>query len=131
MLAWLSVSIYKTFIANNIEASVHLNLIVLSASTQAGANSATLAYTLIGIVLAILVGIIVYHFHYLYIAKSVRWQKLKTKLSKAMEAARNTRTQPPPPPPAEPVTRAAAKPNAVTHSVVDLREPLLETESNQ
>ena len=124
ILAWLSGKIYKSSAVTVIEASVYLNLIILSATTLAGLDSAALVYSLVGIVFVTMIGIIVYHFHITYTAKSEMWYKLKTKLLKVMVVLKcllsNT--------PATPVfdTCSHDQHKIVTKTVIELREPLLE-----
>ena len=79
--AWLSVKIYKRFIVNVIEASIYLNLVVLSAATLAEVNTPALVYSLVGITLATLIGIIMYHFHICYITRTAFWQKIELKVT--------------------------------------------------
>ena len=78
--AWLSVKIYKKFIINVIEASIYLNLVVLSAATLAGMNSPALVYSLVGVTLTTLIGIMVYHFHICYVTRTAFWQRIETKV---------------------------------------------------
>ena len=117
VIAWLSVKIYTSFYVNAIEALVYLNLITLSAAASNKANSPALVYSLVGIVFVIMVGIIVHHFHILYIAKSAVWLKITSKLAYFTEAWRKLRG----------VDEAERAP-LVTHSKsgVNLREPLIE-----
>ena len=119
-IAWFSVKIYKTFYVNAIEALVYLNLIILSAATSIKVNSLGLVYSLIGMVFAIMVGIIYYHFHLLYITKSTLWLKFTSKLTNIRKRLRN-------------VTDAERAPlvhpsdaRYVTKSVITLRESLME-----
>ena len=79
--AWLSVKIYKRFIVNVIEASIYLNLVILSAATLADVNSPALVYSLVGVTLATLIGITVYHFHIRYVARTAFWQRIETKVT--------------------------------------------------
>ena len=78
---WLSFKIYKKSIVNVIEASIYLNLVVLSAATLADVNSPALVYSLVGVTLATLIGIIVYHFHICYITRTAFWQRIETKVT--------------------------------------------------
>ena len=77
---WLSIKIYKWIIVNVIEASIYLNLVILSAATLADVNSPALVYSLVGVTLATLIGIMVYHFHISYITRRAFWQRIKTKV---------------------------------------------------
>ena len=79
--AWLSVKIYKRFIVNVIEASIYLNLVVLSTATLADMNSPALVYSLVGVTLATLIGIMVYHFHIRYVTRTAFWQRIETKVT--------------------------------------------------
>ena len=76
---WLKVKIYKKFIVNVIESSIYLNLVVLSVATLADMNSPALVYSLIGVTLATLIGIMVYHFHIRYVIRTAFWQRIETK----------------------------------------------------
>ena len=76
---WLKVKIYKKFIVNVIEASIYMNLVVLSAATLADVNSPALVYSLVGVTLSTLIGIMVYHFHICYITRTAFWQRIETK----------------------------------------------------
>ena len=77
---WLKVKIYKKFIVNVIEASIYLNLVVLSVATLADMNSPALVYSLVGMTLATLIGIMVYHFHICYVTRTAFWQRIETKV---------------------------------------------------
>ena len=79
--AWMSVKIYKKFIINVIEASIYLNLVVLSAATLADMNTPALVYSLVGVTLATLIGIMVYHFHIRYVTRTAFWQRIETKVT--------------------------------------------------
>ena len=79
-----------------IEASVYLNLIIQSATTIAGLNSAALVYSLVGIVFVTMIGIIVYHFHITSTAKSEMWQKAMTIFSSLHKQLVKSTTSPPP-----------------------------------
>ena len=79
VIAWLSVKIYKKFYVNVIEATVYLDLIILSAATSNEANSPALVYTLVGFVFTVMISIILFQFHLLYIAKSTIWLKITSK----------------------------------------------------
>ena len=75
LLSWLSVRIYTSFFVSTIEALVFLNLIVLTIVKLSGADSFELTFSLVGMVFAMMVGIIFYQFYLIYIAKSALWQK--------------------------------------------------------
>ncbi len=109
---------------NLVEASIYLNLVILSAATSSGLNSAALVYSLVGIVFATTIGIIVYHFHILYTAKSAMWLKMKTMLSGLKTKVRKSDTisvsvE-------TPVATSEGDPRQkATTTVLELREPLL------
>ena len=121
--AWLSVKIYKKFIVNIIEASIYLNLVVLSAATLADMNSPALVYSLVGVTLATLIGIMVYHFHIRYITRTAFWQRIETKVTshfknkpKEMDANLTAGTD----------LSSHDPTKLVTKTHIDLREPLLD-----
>ena len=121
VIAWLSARIYKKTLNNIIEASVYLNLVALSALALADANSAALVYSLIGMVFVLMLGIITYHFHICYIAKSAIWLKIRIKIS-ALTNKKEAEIL---------MDGLAVKPPQDTHkvitkTVIDIREPLLE-----
>ena len=116
LLAWISILIYTSFLANIIEASVYFNLIILSAATQAGANSPTLAYTMVGIAFATLIGITLRQFHIVYISRTASWKKISESVVDKVSKCKNL------PPPLRNI------PNMVTTSYVDMRESLLDSQ---
>ena len=120
---WLKVKIYKKFIVNVIEASIYLNLVVLSAATLADMNSPALVYSLVGVTLATLIGIMVYHFHIRYITRTAFWQRIETKVTshfknkpKEMDANLTAGTD----------LSSHDPTKLVTKTHIDLREPLLD-----
>ena len=121
---WLKIKIYKKFIVNVIEASMYLNLVVLSAATLADMNSPALVYSLVGVTLATLIGIMVYHFHICYITRTTFWQRIKTKvISPFKKKPKETDIDDP--------TVGTDLPShdptkLVTKTHIDLREPLLD-----
>ena len=118
--AWLSVKIYRSYYVNVIEAFVYTNQIVLAAAASNKANSTALVDTLVGMVFAIMIGIILYHFHLQYIAKSALWLRVIASLMqvrKKHSAKNNTEKAPLVP---------SEEKQIVTKSVVHLRESLLE-----
>ncbi len=130
-IIWLlSVKVYSSFHINTIEALVYLNLVILSAADLAGVNSPPLANSLVGIVFALMVGIIVYHFHFTYIAKSTIWLKIVAKLSLLARAAKNHRVTETTPLilPVASTSPSLQRPVATT-SVVCLQEPLVDCAS--
>ena len=114
-VGWVITKVYKSYVNNTVEVSVYLNLIALSAATSNSIISATLSYSLVGMVFATMLGIVVYQFHLLYIAKSAFWLKIKNMLKKS-----------PVNPPEIDLAHATPTPLAVSTTVVNLREPLLE-----
>ena len=119
--AWLSVKIYKKFILNIIEASIYLNLVVLSAATLADVNTPALVYSLVGVTLATLIGIMVYHFHIRYVTRTAFWQRIETKVTSHFKNK-----------PKYVFSTAGTELSShdptklVTKTHIDLREPLLE-----
>ena len=75
IISLFSIKIYEHFHHTAIEIVVYLNLIVLAAVTSNGANN-LVVNCLIGMVLAITVGIICCQFYVLYISKRKWWLKL-------------------------------------------------------
>ena len=122
IVAWLSVKIYQSYIVNLIEIVTYFNLIILSSTALAGVDSPPLTYSLVALVFATMIGIIVYHFHILYIAKSALWAKftscgLLAKLKTYLSGKRGT-------------TVAAATSQIAQNrhtSRMPLREPLMES----
>ena len=128
VIAWLSVRIYKRTHNNIIEASIYLNLIVLSAVTSAELESPALVHSLVGTVFITMMAIIAYHFHILYISKSTIWKKIETKVSSVIESVRwSTDTSP-----VLPLAKSSSDDphKIVSKTVIDLREPLLESSQN-
>ena len=74
-LAWYSVKVYESFSVNLVEALVFLNLIVLSATISSGINSIELTFSFVGIVFAIMIGVILYQVHSIYISELSLWLK--------------------------------------------------------
>ena len=121
---WLKIKIYKKFIVNVIEASIYLNLVVLSAATLADMNSPALVYSLVGVTLATLIGIMVYHFHIRYVTRTAFWQRIETKAkshfkNKSKEADIVDLT-------AGTGLSSHDPTKLVTKTHIDLREPLLD-----
>ena len=118
LIVCLSARIYSSFYINAMEAVVYLNLIVLSAAASTGVNSPTVVNSLVGIVFALTIGIILYHFHAHYIAKFEAWQKIQSKFYRDDENISEST------PLLSPVdnTRSAPKPAVVTHSVISVQE---------
>ena len=117
-VAWISSKVYTSRIANTVEVSVYLNLIILSAVSSNNILSAKLFNTLVGLVFVTMLGIIIYHFHLLYIAQSAMWTKTKDWM-KHIISKPHTNTPPD--------TEVTSTPhNVPSTSVIELREPLLD-----
>ena len=110
--------IYISRIANAVEVSVYLNLIVLSTVAYITMVSAKLFITLVALVFVTMLGIIIYHFHLLYIAQSAMWTKMKDWMKHIITKPHTN------PPPDTEVTSPAH--NVPSTSVIELREPLLD-----
>ena len=114
--------IYSNIITNIIESSTYSNLIILSAITLAlgpVANSqlaVALVYSLVGMVFVIVMGVIVYHFHTLYIAHTLVL-RIQTKISDFFRGVKTAKKD------EEPLESAT---KVVTETVIELREPLLD-----
>ena len=125
VFALLPGRIYTSSYTNIIETLVYSNLIILSAIAFAvghGVNSrlsAALAYSLVGMVFVIMVGIIVYHFHILYLAHSFV-PRIQAKLSDIFKHVRTSKKED------EPISENTPKEISTTTTVIELREPLLE-----
>ena len=117
-VVWISSKIYTSRIANTVEVSVYLNLIVLSAVSTNSVVSTKLFNTLVALVFVTMLGIIIYHFHLLYIAQSAMWTKMKDWMKHIIS---KPHTNPPPD------TEVTSTPhNVPSTSVIELREPLLD-----
>ena len=117
-VVWISSKVYTSRIANTVEVSVYLNLIVLSALSSNNMVSAKLFNTLVALVFVTMLGIIIYHFHLLYIAQSAMWTKMKDWMKHIIS---KPHTNPPPD------TEVTSTPhNVPSTSVIELREPLLD-----
>ena len=114
--------IYKSMIINLIEACVHLNLIVLSVTALTGLNRAALVYSLVGLEFVVLVALIALQFHLLYIAKTALWLRLKNKWPRFRKEQSVINTPP------NTVNPSHDPHKLVTMSVIDLREPLLDSD---
>ena len=118
--------IYSKLHVSIMETSIYLNLIVLSAITLAGLNSTALVHSLVGIVFVTMIGIIVYHFHITYTAKSAMWLKVHTRMTISAKRLQELFSTSPPPTDA-PVYSSSHDPHeVVTKTIIKLREPLLE-----
>lgn len=123
IIAWLSGKIYKDRIVNVTEASIYLNLVILSMNSATGTNSPALVYTLMGVVFSTMAAIVLYHFYLLQLlSKSATWKMACNKINVLYEALHGRKN----------VQNSSAGVSShdpyriVTKSVVELREPLLE-----
>ena len=117
-VVWISSKVYTSRIANTVEVSVYLNLIILSAMSSNNMVSAKLFNTLVALVFVTMLGIIIYHFHLLYIAQSAMWTIMKDWMKHIIS---KPHTNPPPD------TEVTSPPhNVPSTSVIELREPLLD-----
>jgi hypothetical protein len=114
---------------------MHVNLVILSAASLADVDMLPLTYSLIGMVFAIMLGIILYNFHTSYTAKSAKWMKIKEKQLtiirdvKALIVGKKDTTTPDAPAAAAAAAAATSSHDPhkiITHSVIELREVLLE-----
>lgn len=120
---WFSTGkVYRKFYVNAIEVAVHSNLIVLSAVTLAKVNTEAAVYSLVGIIFVIMIGTVVYHFHILYISRTVLWLKIKGMVPARFQNNPET-------PNAAVDIQFVATPSpsggAATTTIVEVREPLL------
>ena len=109
-------------IINLIEACVYLNLVVLSVTALTGLNTAALVYSLVGLVFAVMIALIAHQFHLLYIAKTTLWLRLKNKWPRLRKEQPEVNT------PLNAVNPSHDPHKLVTKSVIDLREPLLDSD---
>ena len=116
--------IYKSTLINLIEAFVYLNIILLSAFFSAtmhtSLNTAALAYSLVGLVFAVMIALIAHQFHLLYIAKTALWLRLKNKWPRFRKVSSEVQ-----------ISNHTINPShdphkLVTKTVIELREPLLD-----
>ena len=112
--------IHISRIPNAVEVSVYLNLIVLSGVSYITMGSAKLFNTLVALVFVTMLGIIIYHFHLLYIAPSAMWTKMKDWMKHIISKPHTNS------PPDTEVTSTPDPHNAPSTSVIELREPLLD-----
>lgn len=118
-ITWLTKGIYRHFYVDIIEVSIYMNLISLAAvaATLSGPSRQVITDVLVGIVFATMAGLVLYHVHLRYCAKSALWLKIKSKVSRRQQLPTEHRDQIPHTP--EPI-------KAVSKTVISLREPLLE-----
>ena len=122
------VKMYKNLAVNILEASVYFNLVSLSAVVALSAHRIpAFVYFFTGCVFFSMAGVIVYHFHVLYIAKSTIWLKITTMVADRFQRYSTTQITPP-------TTDTGSSSHdpfrIVSRSVISLREPLLESESD-
>ena len=120
-VVWISSKVYTSRIANTVEVSVYLNLIILSALSTNSVVSAQLFYTLVALVFVTMLGIIIYHFHLLYIAQSAMWTKMKDWIKHIISKPHTN-----PPPDTEVTSTPVHNINVPSTSDIELREPLLD-----
>ena len=130
MVTWFPVRIYKSKLDNIQEASLYLNLVVLSATALADVRKPSLVYSLLAIVFVILNWIVVHHFFALYVAKSAAWLQITAKVSLTFKRASKTAAGGAEEDLALDMNTAGGasnvSSNAITKTEIDLREPLLE-----
>ena len=120
--ALLPGKIYTSSYTNIIETLVYSNLIMLSGVIfSSGANSSALVYSLVGMVFVIMMGIIVYHFHTLYIPHSFAL-RIQDKIFEVFHHAHAHVKK-------EDKQITENTPKEVSTTVIELREPLLEPET--
>lgn len=108
-----------------IEASVYMNLIFLSAASLADAGTPAFVDTMVAIVFVTLIGVMVYHFHTAYTAKSSLWLKIKVKILASAHSMKILKESTP----SAPIVSGISSHDPhkiVSKSVVELREPLLD-----
>ena len=116
--------IYSSSYINIIESLVYSNLSILSVITLTlgsgtkSQSSAALVYSLVGMVFVIMMGIIVYNFHNLYIAHTF-CLRIQVKISKVFNLSKVSKK--------EDEIIPKNTPKEVTTTLIELREPLLET----
>ena len=112
--------IYRQLIVNIIEVGMYVNLITLSAFTQAQMNSAVVVYSSVGVAFVVMLGVIVHHFHLLYTAKTALWLKMKVRISGYLQRNNIPKEID------EPLVALPKDSHITSKTVIDLREPLLE-----
>ena len=118
VIACFSVKICSSSYINAIEALVYLDLIVLSAAKSNDVNSPALVNFLLAIVFAVTMGIILYQFHALFIAKSKVWQKILAILKGGGEIHATSEAAPL----LAPVANTTPPPTVVTSSIVSIKK---------
>jgi hypothetical protein len=120
--------IYKRTADNIMETFVYFNLVVLSAATLAEYRSPALVSFLVGTVFAITIGYVAHQFYLLYISNTSAWHKVRAVVFTFCSRRFQTSTRPN----AVDIhhTKTSHDPHKITtKSVVELREPLLESDS--
>ena len=118
--------IYTSSYTNIIESLIYSNLSILSTIILAlgpdtkSRLSTALVYSLVGMVFVIMMGIIVYHFHILYTAHSLGLG-IQAKISKVIHQVKMAKKD------GEQISKNTAMAKEVSTTVIELREPLLET----
>ena len=126
VIAWLSVMIYKSVYVNAIEALMYLNLIMFSAVAATNNNTPALVNSLLSVAFITMAGIILYHFHLLYIVKSSAWLKAKGICRHFFEKLKMLRASKTVTVPVPGSTSSHDPHKIVSETVIELREPLLE-----
>jgi predicted outer membrane repeat protein len=118
--------LYSKLHNNIIELSIYLNLVVISAASLAQINhQKTLVFSLVGLVFATLLGTVLYHFHIIHIAKLQVWLQFKERVLACKEKLYATKITSAPSPPVDAIIPSHDPHKNVTHSEIELREPLL------
>ena len=117
--------IYTSSYTNIIESLVYSNLVLSTIILALGPDtksrlSTALVYSLVGTVFVIMMGIIVYHFHILYTANSLGLG-LQAKISKVIHQVKMAKKD------GEQISENTAMAKEISTTVIELREPLLET----
>ncbi len=104
---------------------MYLSLIIISAATLTGTKPPALVYSLVGLVFVTVMGIIVYHFHILYVVKSQMWLKFVAKMVSLRAKIKTEKTTGEVPATATSGKSSHDPHKIVTYSEIQLREPLL------
>ena len=118
-ITWLTKGIYRYFYVDVIEVSIYINLIMLAAvaATLSGASKQIVTYVLVGIVFTTMAGLVLYHVHLRYCAKSALWLKIMSMVSHCQQPPTELSNQ---------IQHTSEPIEAVSKTVVSLREPLLD-----
>ena len=118
--------IYRKFYINLIEAGTYLNLIILSTTTGlTGISSGALVYSLVALSFITMVIICAYQFHLRYMSKTALWRRLEGMWLHCRSKLHTTNGDSDTPPPAINTSHDPHK--IVTRTVIELREPLIES----